>query len=138
MIRLGAGCAAPVSRTDAGAFFKSLERANEMNEKAKGFIKHVDKLYAVAARVGTHEVCLQAGTLVVVVRHAVPELRSAWNQFVFSICTDEDHVRNHLQYFYSVVRNMRGHDAVSLIELSADVAFAVDVSVAAQTVDLVA
>jgi len=121
-----------------GPFFKSLERADEMKEEAKGFIKHVDKLYAVAARVGTHEVCLQVGSLVVVVRHAVPELRSAWNQFVFSIVTDDDHMLNHLKYFYSVVRNMRGHDAVSLIELSADVAFSVDVSVAAHTVDLVA
>jgi len=129
---------APVSRIDTGAFFKSLERANEMKEKAKGFIKHVDKLYAVAARVGTHEVCLQAGSLVVVVRHAVPELRSAWNEFVFSIVTDDDHMLNHLKYFYAVVRNMRRHDAVSLIELSADVAFSVDFSVAAQTVDLVA
>lgn len=113
-----------------------------MDQKAKNFMRQVDKLYAAASRVGNREVCLQVGSMVVVVRHAVPELRSAWNQFVFSICTDEDHMLNHLKYFYAVVRNMRGHDAVSLIELTADVAFAVEVvaetKVAAQTVDLVA
>lgn len=89
-----------------------------MNQKTKDFINHVDRLYAVAARVGNREVCLQAGSLVVVVRHAVPELRSAWTQFVFSVATDDDHMLNHLKYFYAVVRNLRGHDAVSLIELS--------------------
>ena len=113
-----------------------------MNQKTKDFIKHVDRLYAVAARVGNREVCLQAGSLVVVVRHAVPELRSAWNQFVFSIATDDDHMLNHLKYFYAVLRNLRGHDAVSLLELSSDLAFAVEVvaetRVDAQVVDMVA
>jgi hypothetical protein len=109
-----------------------------MDRKAKNFMRQVDKLYAAASRVGNREVCLRAGSLVVVVRHAVPDLRSAWDQFVFAICIDEDHMLNHLKYFFAVVRNMRGHDAVSMIELSADVAFSVEVSVDAQTVDLVA
>lgn len=111
-----------------------------MDQKAKEFIKHVDKLYAVASRVGRTEVCLQAGSLVVVVRNSVPELRTAWNQFVFAVVTDNEQMANHLKYFYAVIRNTRGLDAVSMLELASDVAFAVEIttSVEAQSVDLVA
>lgn len=113
-----------------------------MNQKAKEFIRHVDRLYAVASRVGRTEVSLQAGPLVVLVRNSVPELKSAWEQFVFAITVDNDkkHMINHLQYFYAVMRNTRGNDAVSMIELASDVAFAVEIttSVEARSVDLVA
>lgn len=111
-----------------------------MTDKQKQFIKHVDRLYAVASRVGRTEVSLQAGPLVVLVRNSVPELKSAWNQFVFSVVTDKSQMENHLRYFFAVIRNTRGQDAVSLIELASDVAFAVEIStsVEAQAVDLVA
>jgi len=111
-----------------------------MDRKGKEFIKHVDRLYAVASRVGRTEVSLQAGPLVVLVRNSVPELKSAWEQFVFAVAVDKKHMINHLKYFYAVIRNTRGLDAVSLIELASDVAFAVEItsSVEAQSVDLVA
>lgn len=113
-----------------------------MDGKQQRFLRAVDRFYAVASRVGNRDVCLQAGSLAVVVKHSVPELRSAWEQFVHTICKDRDQAALHLQYFASVIRNWRGSDAVSLLELSADVAFAVQidasVQITASSVDLVA
>lgn len=110
-----------------------------MNEANKRFLQCIDALYSVAARVGNREVVLQVGTTLLIVRGSVPELASAWRQFAH-LAKDQGKLINHLRYLFAVLRNMRGHDTVSLVELTADVSFVVelDVSVSASSVDMVA
>ena len=123
-----------------------------MNEANKRFLRCVDELYSVASRVGNREVVLQAGATLLIVRHSVPELASAWRQFAH-LAKDQGKLINHLRYLFAVLRNMRGHDTVSLVELTADVSFVVeldwssmratqdskvDVSLSASSVDMVA
>jgi hypothetical protein len=110
-----------------------------MNEANKSFLRCVDRLYSVASRVGSREVIIQVGTTLLIVRGSVPELASAWRQFAH-LAKDHGKLINHLRYLFAVLRNMRGHDTVSLVELTADVSFVVelDVSVSASSVDMVA
>lgn len=110
-----------------------------MNEANQRFLRCVDELYSVASRVGNREVVLQVGTTFLIVRHSVPELAAAWRQFAH-LAKDQGKLINHLRYLFAVLRNMREHDTVSLVELTADVSFVVelDVSVSASSVDMVA
>lgn len=108
-----------------------------MTEKQQRFLNHVDRLYQVASRVGDREAVLRVGTTLLVVRRSVPELAAAWNQFAHHVGYDGT-LLNHLQYFWAVMRNMRGRDSVTLIELTADVAFTVQVDIEASVVDMVA
>ena len=110
-----------------------------MNEANKRFLRCIDDLYSVASRAGNREVVLQVDSTLLIVRGSVPELASAWRQFAH-LAKDQGKLINHLRYLFAVLRNMRGHDTVSLVELTADVSFVVelDVSVSASSVDMVA
>ena len=108
-----------------------------MDEANKRFLRCIDDLYSVASRVGSREVFLQVGTTLLIVRGSVPELKSAWQQFAH-LAKDEGKLINHLRYLFAVLRNMRGHDTVSLVELTADVSFVVELDVSASSVDMVA
>jgi hypothetical protein len=109
-----------------------------MTEKQQRFLKHTDRLYEVASRVGDREAVLRVGSTLLVVRGSVPELASAWNQFSHHVGNTDGTLLNHLRYFWAVMRNMRGRDSVTLVELTADVSFTVQVDVEASVVDMVA
>jgi hypothetical protein len=109
-----------------------------MTEKQQRFLKHVDRLYEVASRVGDREAVLRVGTTLLVVLGSVPELASAWNQFAHNVGNTDGTLLNHLRYFWAVMRNMRGRDSVTLVELTADVSFTVEVDIEASVVDMVA
>jgi hypothetical protein len=68
----------------------------------------------------------------------VPELASAWNQFAHYVGNTDGTLLNHLRFFWAVMRNMRGRDSVTLVELTADVSFTVEVDIEASVVDMVA
>ena len=129
---------APVSRIDTGAFFNLSKGQVRMTEKQQRSLKHVDRLYEVASRVGDREAVLRVGTTLLVVRGSVPELASAWNQFSHHVGNTDGTLLNHLRYFWAVMRNMRGRDSVTLIELTADISFTVEVDIEASVVDMVA
>lgn len=94
--------------------------------KPKDFTARVSRFYEVATRLGNHESVLRAGDLILVVRHSAPELESAWAQFVAATCSNQLHARAHLRYVFAVLRSVRGSDAVTLLELTCDVSFVVD------------
>jgi hypothetical protein len=109
-----------------------------MTEKQQRFLNHVDILYQVASRVGDRMTVLRVGSTVLVVQGSVQELASAWNQFAHYVGNTDGTLLNHLRFFWAVMRNMRGRDSVTLIELTADVSFTVEVDIEASVVDMVA
>ena len=129
---------APVSRIDTGAFFNLSKGQVRMTEKQQRFLKHADRLYEVSSRDGDRETVLRVGTTLLVVRGSVPELASAWNQFAHHVGNTDGTLLTHLRYFWTVMQNMRGRDSVTLIELTADVSFTVEVDIEASVVDMVA
>jgi hypothetical protein len=104
----------------------------------RAFLKQVDRLYQVATQVGRTETVLQVGQMVLIVRNSSADLKSAWDHFAKHVTRDRGILTNHLRYFFAVLRNVRGVDAVTLLELNADVSFSVSVDVEPQSVDLVA
>ena len=104
----------------------------------RAFLKQVDRLYRVATQVGRTETVLQAGQVVLIVRNSSADLKAAWDHFAQHVTPERGFLTNHLRYFFAVLRNVRGSDAVTLLELNADVSFSVSIDVEPQTVDLVA
>lgn len=95
--------------------------------KSKEFTNKVFRLYEVACRVGDYECVLRCGDLVLVVRHSTRDLENVWQQFVAAICNSELHAKLHMRYMFAVLRAVRGSDCVTLLELSCDVSFVLDV-----------